>query len=94
MTAELNVDELSDFERSLMRAVLQAENGEGIVHTPAEIEARNRARGRPVQEEKKQAVKLRLDADVLKALRGTGKGWQTRVNEQMRAALKLSGLLA
>jgi uncharacterized protein (DUF4415 family) len=30
---------------------------------------------------------LRLDPDVLAALRGTGKGWQTRVNALLREAL-------
>ena len=27
---------------------------------------------------------IRFDADVLTALKGSGKGWQTRVNEAMR----------
>lgn len=39
-------------------------------------------------------VKLRLDPDVLEALRATGDGWQTRVNETLRATLKLAGRLA
>jgi uncharacterized protein (DUF4415 family) len=44
-------------------------------------------RGRPVGSVKadaKVAVKLRLDPDVLAALRATGRGWQTRVNDTMR----------
>jgi len=36
-------------------------------------------------------VKLRLDADVLAALRASGEGWQTRINDVLRAALKLTG---
>ena len=36
-------------------------------------------------------VKLRLDADVLAALRASGDGWQTRINETLRAALKMAG---
>ena len=37
----------------------------------------------------KQAVKLRLDADVLAAYRKTGDGWQTRINADLRKARKL-----
>ena len=39
----------------------------------------------------KEAVKLRLDADVLAALRASGDGWQTRINDTLRASLKLAG---
>jgi len=35
----------------------------------------------------KQPVKLRLDSDVVMALRATGPGWQTRINEMLRAKL-------
>src|ERR1700693_6533338 len=37
-------------------------------------------RGRPPLENPKEAVKLRLDHDVLAAYRKTGSGWQTRMN--------------
>jgi uncharacterized protein (DUF4415 family) len=37
----------------------------------------------------KQAVKLRLDADLLAAYRATGDGWQTRINTDLRKARKL-----
>ena len=46
-------------------------------------------RGRPPLESPKQAVKLRLDADVLAAYRKTGDGWQTRINADLRKARKL-----
>ncbi|RDV04780.1 BrnA antitoxin family protein [Undibacter mobilis] len=46
-------------------------------------------RGRPPLENPKQAVKLRLDADVLAAYRATGAGWQTRMNADLRKARKL-----
>lgn len=48
-------------------------------------------RGRPRLASPKQAVKLRLDADVLVAFRAQGAGWQTAINETLRAALGLSG---
>jgi uncharacterized protein (DUF4415 family) len=46
-------------------------------------------RGRPPLPSPKQAVKLRLDADVLAAYRRTGDGWQTRINADLRKARKL-----
>lgn len=45
--------------------------------------------GRPPLPSPKQAVKLRLDADVLEAYRATGDGWQTRINADLRRARKL-----
>ena len=48
-------------------------------------------RGRPKAATTKEAVKLRLDADVLAALRSTGDGWQTRINDTLRASLHLAG---
>jgi uncharacterized protein (DUF4415 family) len=49
------------------------------------------ARGLPKASTTKEPVKLRLDADVLAALRATGDGWQTRINETLRASLRLAG---
>ena len=46
-------------------------------------------RGRPPLPNPKQAVKLRLDADVLAAYRKTGAGWQTQINADLRRARKL-----
>ena len=54
--------------------------------------ARSRG-GRPPLANPKQAVKLRLDPDILAALRATGDGWQTRVNDTLRATLRLAGKL-
>ena len=36
----------------------------------------------------KRPTTIRFDADVLDALRATGRGWQTRVNEAMREWVK------
>lgn len=46
-------------------------------------------RGRPPLANPKEAVKLRLDADVLAAYRKSGDGWQTRINADLRKARKL-----
>jgi uncharacterized protein (DUF4415 family) len=43
-----------------------------------------RSRGRPQKADKKVNQTLRMDADVLKAYRREGKGWQTRINEVLR----------
>ena len=50
-----------------------------------------KARGCPKAVTIKEPVKLRLDADVLAALRASGDGWQTRINETLRASLRLAG---
>jgi uncharacterized protein (DUF4415 family) len=44
-------------------------------------------RGRPKLERPKQAVKLRLDQDVLDYFRSTGRGWQTRINATLVRAV-------
>jgi uncharacterized protein (DUF4415 family) len=46
-------------------------------------------RGLPPSDRPKQAIKLRLDNDVLNAYRATGEGWQTRINADLRRARKL-----
>ena len=45
-------------------------------------------RGRPPGATKVSTT-IRFDTDVLAALKGTGPGWQTRVNELVRAAMAL-----
>ena len=46
-------------------------------------------RSRPRSERPKQAIKLRLDADIIRAYRATGEGWQRRMNADLRRARKL-----
>jgi uncharacterized protein (DUF4415 family) len=43
-------------------------------------------RGRPPLKRPKEAVTLRIDADVLDHFRGRGPGWQTRINAALRKA--------
>jgi uncharacterized protein (DUF4415 family) len=43
--------------------------------------------GRPLSTDPKQQVTLRLDPDVLEKFRATGKGWQSRINAELRKAL-------
>lgn len=46
-------------------------------------------RGRPFAETTKTKVSIRLSPEVLEALRATGKGWQTRVDDVLRKELGL-----
>jgi uncharacterized protein (DUF4415 family) len=39
---------------------------------------------------RKQTTTLRLDPDLLKHFRKSGPGWQTRINETLRRAVKQS----
>ena len=48
-----------------------------------------RSRGRPVADNPKKQVTLRLDADVVERYRSSGKGWQSRLNEDLRKAVGL-----
>jgi uncharacterized protein (DUF4415 family) len=77
------------FQAALLRSIDQAWQGEGRVTTQQQIEERRR--GRPVgsrKAEPKVATTIRFDADVLTALKASGRGWQTRVNQVMRDWLK------
>lgn len=53
---------------------------------PELAESLRRGRGRPSTGKARTPVTLRLDADVLEKFRATGPGWQTRINEALRAA--------
>jgi uncharacterized protein (DUF4415 family) len=45
--------------------------------------------GRPPLLAPKQAVKLRLDRDVIESFKSSGPGWQSRMNEALRKAAGL-----
>ena len=45
--------------------------------------------GRPRSENPKKQVTLRLDPEVVEGFRATGKGWQSRINAELRKALKI-----
>ena len=54
--------------------------------TDAQLKAM-RPMGRPRIANPKAPLTMRVDADVLQALRSSGQGWQTRVNELLRNAV-------
>jgi len=47
-----------------------------------------RPRGRPKSAAPKQAINIRLDADVVAHYRATGPGWQSRINAALRKAAR------
>jgi len=64
------------------------------VHTPEQIAARKP--GRPtgsVKADAKVATNIRFDPDVLEALKASGPGWQTRVNNLLRADIAAGRLV-
>ena len=82
--------EMLEFEAALLRSVDQGLRGEyAAVHTPQQITARKR--GRPVGVVKtgaKVSTTIRFDPDLLAALKASGAGWQTRVNQVLREAVR------
>jgi len=44
-------------------------------------------KGRPPQEVHKIPVSIRLSAEVVEHYRATGKGWQTRIDEDLKATI-------
>jgi uncharacterized protein (DUF4415 family) len=56
---------------------------------PELAESIRRSRGRPAAEKPKRQISLRLDPDVIDAFKATGKGWQGRINDALRKAVKL-----
>jgi len=71
-------------EESARRNAVVVREG-GIPAVRAALAARRRG---PQKAPTKVPTTIRFDADVLAALKTTGRGWQTRVNDAMREWLK------
>ena len=56
--------------------------------TDAEMARLRPLRGRPPLARPKAALTMRVDADVLDALKASGPGWQTRINDLLRDAVR------
>jgi uncharacterized protein (DUF4415 family) len=52
-----------------------------------------RQRGRPKLAQTKEALKLRIDPDVVEAFRSQGNGWQTCMNTALREWAQSHGLM-
>jgi len=46
-------------------------------------------RGRPLKENRKKQINLRIDSDIVDFFQSTGAGWQTRINDSLRKVLQL-----
>lgn len=46
-------------------------------------------RGRPATDNPKKQVTLRLDADIVERYKSTGRGWQSRINADLRKSIGL-----
>ncbi|WP_029004152.1 BrnA antitoxin family protein [Azorhizobium doebereinerae] len=72
-------------EDQLARAQL-AEGGKVLREAQGTL---SKPRGRPKLDRPKESITVRLDPDVVDALRATGAGWQGRMNTVLRKALGL-----
>ena len=59
--------------------------------SPADFLEDSQWRETPMSRTPKQAISLRLDADVLEHYRSGGPGWQTRINAVLRAYAETKG---
>lgn len=71
-----------------------AERGRHMLGDRTLREARPRGRPPKAKGESKEKVTLRLSPDVLEDARGSGAGWQTRMDEQMRHILEFQRAIA
>jgi len=68
----------AEFFDSAQRLVDGKEVGE------AAFQSAKKRMGRPPVEVKRPTLNMRIDPDVLEALKASGRGWQTRVNAILR----------
>ena len=53
---------------------------------PDLAESIKRGRGRPAIQKPLRQISIRLDPDVVDKFKATGKGWQSRINQVLKAA--------
>lgn len=77
----------TDEEDAAIMAAVQSDPDAAPILTEATFAAMRPMRrgGRPPATVRKVSTTIRLDADVLAAMQATGPGWQTRVNDALRA---------
>jgi uncharacterized protein (DUF4415 family) len=74
--------ELSDEELAQMKPAREVLPPEFFIA----VDELRHSRGRPPVETPKKQITLRLDQDVIEKFRGTGRGWQSRINEALKRA--------
>jgi len=60
----------------------------GLLEASEKLRAQKRARGRPRLEHPKIQVTLRLDHEIVSGFKEDGPGWQGRMNEELKKAVK------
>src|SRR5438552_3343332 len=80
----------SDLKRVDRHRITSAEYADAPELTPEQLgTAVVKRRGRPLSGAvPKEPVTMRLDREVLRAYRATGKGWQSRINADLQRASK------
>lgn len=75
-------DDAPELTREMMKT---AKRGKDVL-SEAVLAQFKRSPGRPLAENPKVPVSIRLDKDVVDHFRATGEGWQTRINSILRDA--------
>jgi uncharacterized protein (DUF4415 family) len=73
-------------KKNLKRDVADDFRGGVVLHHGALI-------GRPPKANKKRAINLRLDPDVIEGFKKTGPNWQTRMNDTLREWLAVRSII-
>jgi uncharacterized protein (DUF4415 family) len=81
---EGEVRELTEADAALFRPI--AEVDPGMLEAVADFRRRLNKGGRPKVEAPKEHISFRLAADVVASIKATGRGYNARVEEALRAA--------
>ena len=76
-------DDYVEWTEEMFRAAAVYKGGELIRPATGTL----KSIGRPPSENPKKQVTLRLDPEVIEKFRATGRGWQSRINAELRKAL-------
>lgn len=82
MAKRRKTDDVPEMGREFFEKAERVADGEAAL-----LDAMRRTRG-PQKAPTKRLVSLRLSPDVLDAYRGTGRGWQARINSDLERAAK------
>lgn len=80
---EITAEEYAEIPELTDEVMGRAVRGDGL-------DLAKRGLGRPPAKHPKQQMTLRLDADVVEAMRASGPGWQVRANEALRKRFRPS----
>ena len=90
-TSWVDADDAPEVSASDLRRAKFQVDGKEVSREAFGQSLAKRPRGRPLLPEKRPTLNMRIDADVLAALKASGPGWQTRVNAMLREALGALG---